>query len=138
MEDLMVVDDNRVSAGPIFEPSGGQSLPSSFEQLRVHTGWRSSWTQIVGGKFSDADDDGVLFYEGSTGFAEIYDTDGQGNLTLLRQHQDLGRIDSRSHGWTQIISGRFSSSQNNSLLLVDAPSSFAAIFDVDATGNLIE
>jgi hypothetical protein len=106
--------------------------------LRVHTDWRTSWTHIVGGKFSDAHDDGVLFYEGSTGFAEIYDTDGHGNLWLLRQHQDLGRIGSRSHRWTQIIVGRFSSSQNSSLLLVDANSSFAAIFNVDATGNLIK
>ena len=36
------------------------------------------------------------------------------------------------------IAGRFSSSQNNSLLLVDTRSNFAAIFNVDATGNLIK
>ena len=133
-----MIDDNRISTGPILEPPRRQSLPSSFQQLRVHTDWRTSWTHIVAGKFSDAHDDGVLFYEGSTGFAEIYDTDGHGNLSLLRQHQDLGRIGSRSHRWTQIIAGRFSSSQNSSLLLVDASSRFAAIFNVNATGNLIK
>jgi hypothetical protein len=136
-EDAMI-DDNRISTAAIFEPPPRQSLPSTFQQLRVHTDWRTSWTHIVGGKFSDVHDDGVLFYEGSTGFAEIYDTDGHGNLWLLRQHQDLGRIGSRSHRWTQIIAGRFSSSQNSSLLLVDANSSFAAIFNVDTTGNLIK
>jgi hypothetical protein len=133
-----MIDDNRISTGPILEPPRRQSLPSSFQQLRVHTDWRTSWTHIVAGKFSDAHDDGVLFHEGSTGFAEIYDTDGHGNLSLLRQHQDLGRIGSRSHRWTQIIAGRFSSSQNSSLLLVDAHSRFAAIFNVDATGNLMQ
>jgi hypothetical protein len=133
-----MIDDNRISPGPILEPPRRQSLPSSFQQLRVHTDWRTSWTHIVAGKFSDAHDDGVLFYEGSTGFAEIYDTDGHGNISLLRQHQDLGRLGSRSHRWTQIIAGRFTSSLNSSLLLVDALSRFAAIFNVDATGNLIK
>lgn len=133
-----MIDDKRISMGPILEPPRRQSLPSSFQQLRVHTDWRTSWTHIVAGKFSNAHDDGVLFYEGSTGFAEIYDTDGHGNIWLLRQYQDLGRIASRSHRWTQIIAGRFSSSQNSSLLLIDAHSRFAAIFNVDATGNLIK
>ena len=132
-----MISDGRISTGPVFEPPDGQGLPSSFQQLRVYTDWRTSWTHIVGGKFSDAHDDGVLFYEGSTGFAEIYDTDGHGNISLLRQHPDLGRIGSRSHRWTEIIAGRFSSSQNSSLLLVDSTSGFAAIFNVDATGNLI-
>jgi len=132
-----MINDGRVSTGPIFEPPDGQGLPSSFQQLRVYTDWRTSWTHIVGGRFSDSHDDGVLFYEGSTGFAEIYDTDGHGNISLLRQHPDLGRIGSRSHRWTGIIAGRFSSSQNSSLLLVDSNSGFAATFNVDATGNLI-
>jgi hypothetical protein len=117
-----MIDHNRISTGQIFEPPVKQGLPLSFQQLRVHTDWRTSWTHIVAGKFSDAHDDGVLFYEGSTGFAEIYDTDGHGNLSLLRQHQDLGRIGSRSHHWTHIVKGRFSDSANSSLLLVDSSS----------------
>jgi hypothetical protein len=103
----------------------------------VQTGWRNSWTHIVGGKFSAAHDDCVLFYEGGTGFAEIYQTDGQGNISLLRQYSDLGRIGSRSHRWTHIVAGRFSDSPNNSLLLADQSTGFAAIFNTDASGNLI-
>src|SRR5215470_14109080 len=129
----VMVADVSASTVQVFEPPRRSSLPTTFQQLRVHTDWRTSWTHIVGGKFSDSHDDGVLFYEGSTGFAEIYDTDGHGNISLLRQHPDLGRIGSRSHRWTEIIAGRFSSSQNSSLLLVDANSGFAAIFNVDAT-----
>ena len=132
-----MIDDNRVNAGGVFEPPPRPNLPPTFQQLRVHTDWRTSWTHIVGGKFSAAHDDGVLFYEGSTGFAEIYETDGHGNISLLRQHADLGPHRFRSHRWTQIVVGRFSNSANSSLLLVDANTRFAAIFNVDATGNLI-
>ena len=84
-----MVDDVLTPPGSILEPSRSSGLPLTFQQLRVHTGWRTTWTHIVGGKFSSSHDDAVLFYEGATGFAEIYDTDGHGNMTLLRQHQDL-------------------------------------------------
>jgi len=103
-----MVGDVRVPAGSIFEGPGRPDLPPSFWPLCVQTGWRSSWTHIVGGNFSGAHDDCVLFYEGGTGFAEIYQTDGNGNISLLRQHPDLGRIGSRSHRWTHVVAGRFS------------------------------
>ena len=121
-----MIDDSRVNDGGVFERPPRPNLPPTFQQLRVHTDWRTSWTHIVGGKFSAAHDDGVLFYEGSTGFAEIYETDGHGNISLLRQHADLGRSLFRSHRWTQIVVGRFSNSANSSLLLVDANERFAA------------
>jgi len=132
-----MVGDVRAPAGSIFEGPGGPDLPPSFWPLSVQTGWRSSWTHIVGGNFSGAHDGCVLFYEGNTGFAEIYQTDGHGNISLLRQHPDLGRIGSRSHRWTHVVAGRFSDSANNSLLLADRTTGFAAIFDTDASGNLI-
>ena len=118
------------------ELPGGPGLPLSFEQLRVHTDWRSSWTHIVAGKFSDGEDDCVLFYEGTTGFAEIYRTDGQGGISLLRQHADLGRIGNQSRRWTHIVAGRFCDSPYTSLLLADRNSGFAAIFNTDGVGNL--
>ena len=133
-----MLDDVLVSTVSIHERPPKSSLPLSFQQLRVHTGWRSSWTHIVAGKFSDAHDDCVLFYEGSTGFAEIYQTDGQGNISLLRQHPDLGRIGDRSRRWTHIVAGRFSDSPRTSLLLADRTTGFAAIFNTDASGNLIK
>src|SRR5207248_3869975 len=132
-----MVGDVRAPAGSIFDGPGGPDLPPSFCPLSVQTGWRSSWTHIVGGNFSGAHDDCVLFYEGNTGFAEIYQTDGRGNISLLRQHPDLGHIGSRSHRWTHVVAGRFSDSANNSLLLADRTTGFAAIFDTDASGNLI-
>jgi hypothetical protein len=133
-----MVDEVLASTASILEPQRRSSLPSTFQQLHVHTDWRMTWTHIVGGKFSSSHDDGVLFYESGTGFAEIYDTDGHGNISLLRQHPDLGRIGSRSRRWTQIVAGRFSDSVNNSLLLVDRRSGFAAMFNVSSTGDLIK
>jgi hypothetical protein len=130
--EVIMIDDFK------FDRPRRQNLPPSFGQLRVQTGWRSSWTHIVGGNFSGAHDDCLLFYEGSTGFAEIYQTDGHGNISLLRQHPDLGRIGSRSHRWTHVVAGRFSNSPNNSLLLADRNAGFAAIFNPDASGNLIK
>lgn len=135
----MIVPPNpRRETVSVVEPPPGPGLPSSFEQIRVHTDWRSSWTHIAAGKFSDGHDDCVLFYEGDTGFAEIYETDGQGNISLLRQHADLGRIGNRSRRWTHIVAGRFCDSAYNSLLLADQESGFAAIFKTDGSGNLIK
>ena len=128
-----MIGDVRTPAGSVFEETDGPDLPPSFWPLSVQTGWRSSWTHIVGGKFSAAHDDCLLFYESSTGLAEIYQTDGQGNISLLRQYPDLGSL---GHRWTHVVAGRFSDSPNNSLLLADQTSGFAAIFDTDASGNL--
>src|SRR6478672_3419519 len=137
MVERVIVEGVHVAPGAILEWPPGPNVPPSFGQLLVQTGWRNSWTHIVGGKFSAAYDDCVLFYEGSTGLAEIYQTDGHGNISLLRQYPDLGRIGSRSHRWTHVVAGRFSDSPNNSLLLADQATGYAAIFNTDASGNLI-
>ena len=65
----------------ILEPPRRSSLPSTFQQLRVHTGWRMTWTHIVGGKFSSSHDDAVLFYEGGYGV--------RGDLRHRRPRQHL-------------------------------------------------
>ena len=74
---------------------GGISL------LRQHTGWRSSWTQIILGNFGGSGFTDLLFYEAASGTGEFYATDGSGGISLLRQHTGW-----RS-SWTQIIPGNF-------------------------------
>ncbi len=128
--------EHRLEFGAPFEPPRRTGLPSTFQQLRVHSDWRGSWTHIVGGRFSAAHDDCVLFYEGATGFAELYQTDGAGGISLLRQFDDLGRVSSESHRWTHILVCRLGFAATNSLLLYDQASGFAAIFNVDSAGNL--
>lgn len=136
---------NRIAGGDVHPtngivekpPSTGR-LPPNFQKLRVHTDWRNTWTHIVAGNFSNSHYDCILFYEGKSGFAQIYETDGTGNISILRQHSDFGRIDGRSHRWTHVVAGRFSDSPRSSLLLADQTQGFAAIFNVDSTGNLIK
>jgi hypothetical protein len=129
--------DHRIEFGDLLELQRRTGLPSTFQQLRVHTDWRTSWTHIVGGQFSAAHDDCVLFYEGGAGFAELYQTDGHGNISLLRQFDDLGGGFSQSHRWTHILVCRLGFDATNSLLLYDQHSGFAAIFNVDSAGNLV-
>ena len=64
-----------------FYATDGQG---GMSQMQMHTGWRSSWTQIIPGSFGGGVHTDLLFYEGETGTAEFYTTDGVGGISLLR------------------------------------------------------
>jgi hypothetical protein len=105
-------------------------FPSNFERLAFHLDWRSTWTHIVAGKFSDDPYDGLLFYEQSNGYAEFYGTDGWGNIGYLGSYDDWG------NRWTHIVAGRFSDSAYTGLLLYDQQAGFAAVYQTDGRGSL--
>src|SRR4029077_15617613 len=67
-----------------------------------HTGFASSWTQIVPGKFGGSTGlTDLLFYDAATGKGEFYATNGHGELFPLNTYTDW------STSWTHIIPGQF-------------------------------
>ena len=87
--------------------------------VATHPGWRSSWTHIVAGEFIDTLDwdqpiyDDLFFYEGSTGYCETYESDGQGGISLNASESDLPAAT------THIVPGSFGGDGNSNLLFYD-------------------
>ena len=113
--------------------AGEQLLFSpNFELIRSHSDWRLTWTHIVSGRFSLSPFSGLLFYEQSNGYAEFYETDGLGGISLLEKHPDW------RDSWTLIVPGRFGGSGFTGLLLYDQLAGFGAIYDTNGKGKLIK
>jgi hypothetical protein len=121
---------------PEVPPKGAISdppplFPPNFQRLNFHTDWRSPWTHIVAGKFSQSPYNGLLCYEQSTGYAAFYETDGFGRLNLLQAHTGWRT------SWTHILSGAFYGTERTGLLFYDQGAGFAVIYDTDGQGNLV-
>jgi hypothetical protein len=108
--------------------------PPNFELLYSDASWRKTWTHIIPGRFSSSPYTGLLFFEQSTGYAEIYDTDGQGRIVAppLQIYNPLG---GRAQ-WTHVIPGLFGSSGLTGILLYDQPTGFARFFECIGAGLL--
>jgi hypothetical protein len=110
--------------------------PPNFDLLYSDASWRTTWTHIIPGRFSSSPYTGLLFFEQSTGYAEVYDTDGQGRIVAppLQIYNPLG---GRTQ-WTQLIPGLFGSSGLTGILLYDQPSGFARFFECTGEGAFIQ
>jgi N,N-dimethylformamidase beta subunit-like, C-terminal/Tectonin domain len=64
-------------------------------------GNRNTWTHVVPGHFGPSGYTGFLFFDKTHGHAEFYDSDGHGNLNLLRSY------DGWRTSWTHIVPGMF-------------------------------
>lgn len=107
-------------------------IETNFQQLLAHTDWRTTWTQIVSGKFSTCPYSGLLFYSQSEGYAEFYETNGFGGIAFL------GSDSTWRTSWTHIIPGIFHSQEFTGLLLYDQQAGFLAIYDTDGKGGTKE
>jgi hypothetical protein len=121
-----------------FAPGPCPNVAPSFQRLNTHPNWRTIWTHIVAGQFSDSPYSGLLFYDQSTGYAEFYETDGQGGIGFLGSQDDLGRDGGRSWRWTHVVADKFSGTGRTDLLLYDQVSGFAAVYSTDGHGNLVK
>jgi hypothetical protein len=70
--------------------------------LSSNPGWNTNWSQIVPGQFGGTADTDLLFYASDTGDIAIYTVD-HAAISLI------GSQNAWSPGWTQILSGYFSS-----------------------------
>ena len=90
-------------------------------QLANYDGWRMSWTQIVAAEFVNTAGwdlpaiDDLFFYEGSTGYCEVYQSDGAGGIAFHGSDAGLPPA-------THIVPGSFGGSGNANLLFYDRDS----------------
>jgi hypothetical protein len=69
----------------------------------------------------------LLFYDAASGEAEVYETDGRGNLILKKQHNGW------SMSWTQIIAGQFGKAN---LLFYNAAHSVGESCSINKSGDI--
>lgn len=115
--------------GEIYTTDGEGNLTL----LKDYGGWRKTWSIIVPGNFSNADNqyaDDLLFYDASTGEAEMYTTDGEGNLSLLKSYSGWRKT------WSIIVPGKFGGNRYTDLLFYDPTTGEGEIYITDGSGNL--
>ncbi len=127
--------DRAAGEGEFYTTDGQGNL--TFQ--RAHSGLRSpsqnSWDMIIPGNFGGNDSwTDLLFYDRATGQGEFHTTDGQGNLTLLRQH-------TWRTTWDMIIPGfNFGSASFaadwTDLLFYDRAAGDGEFYTTDGQGNL--
>ena len=82
--------------------------------LQSYSGWRKTWQSIVPGNFSGNRYTDLLFYDATTGEAEIYTNDGSGNLSLLQSYSGWRKT------WQSIVPGKLSGNRYTDLLFYDS------------------
>jgi hypothetical protein len=118
---------------PIFQTGIADS--SNFAQLASDASWRTTWKEIVAGKFTSSPYSALLFVEESTGYAELYETDGLGHIQApsLHQYNPLGDRTT----WTNIVPGLFGPSGFDGLLLYDRAAGFGRFYGSDGRGAFV-
>lgn len=138
---MLVIEEETTSPPDPTESTGqgGQSQGNFYTTdgrggislLRENTDWRQDWSHIIPGNFGGSGDfTDLLFYDQRTGQASFYTTDGQGRLSLLRQHTDWRST------WSHIIPGNFSGSGFTDLLLYDPKAGHGNFYTTDGQGGI--
>jgi hypothetical protein len=102
---------------------------SNLSLMRDFSGWRDSWKLIIPGNFGGNIWPDLLFYDRAAGQGEFYTTDGQGNLTPLRQYNWRTT-------WDMIIPGNFGGDSRTDLLFYDRAAGQGEFYTTDGQGNL--
>src|SRR5436305_6147750 len=79
--------------------------------VQSHNGWRTTWSQIVPGRFGGTSSTDLLFYDANAGESEFHNTDSQGNLTLVQSHNGWRTT------WSQIVASNFGGAHSTTDLL---------------------
>lgn len=100
---------------------------------RQFRGWRSTWTSIVPALFDvyDAAKDQILFYEASTGHAELYTANGRDYGDGLRFVRNI----EFEPGFTTILAGHFDDSGAKGLLMYSPSAAEVRLYSNDGRGN---
>jgi hypothetical protein len=99
--------------------------------LGLYNNWRTTWTHIIPGNFGGNDIwfTDLLFYEAATGIGEFWSTNGQGGMTLLKQHN-------MRTTWTHIIPGNFGGSGFTDLLFYEAATGTGEFWSTNGQGGM--
>lgn len=100
-----------------------------ISRLAEYDDWRTSWTKIIAGEFVDHADwsypriDDLFFYEGSTGYCETYESDGNGGISLFGAQPDIPAA-------THYCPGSFAGTGPTNLIAYDAATGSASVLDI--------
>jgi hypothetical protein len=121
----------RNAATAAIEQHDGVYDPN-FGMFASDGSWRNSWATIVPGRFTSSRFSGLLFVEQSTGYAEVYETNGSGlaGPAIATFHPLGGRAT-----WTHIVPGIFGPGGYTGLLFYDQVSGASQIYDCDGHGH---
>lgn len=137
---------NQIIAGP-FGKSGAQLLfydataglgeffgldgNGNLRLINRNSGWRTSWTQILAGKFSDDDGLQLLFYDAEARTGEFWAVDEHANLRLIRSNAGWWRS-----SWDTILRGKFSGNKYDDLLFYDKAAGTGEFWHTDGRGGV--
>jgi hypothetical protein len=107
--DLLFYDPTD-GTGEFYHTDGHGNLAASFAS---YTNFRTTWSIIIAGHFSNRNYDDLMFYDSTAGVAEFYPTGG-GLRSRFADYTNLRTT------WSIIIAGNFSDSEYDDLLFYDS------------------
>ena len=116
--------DSASGVGEFYSTDGRGGLTL----VRRHTGWPTSWTQIVTGRFGSVA--GLLFYDASHGTGEFDVVSAQGFINPVKSFTNFRT------SWHSIITGNFSSSQFDDLLFYDKGAGVGEFYKLDSNAGM--
>jgi len=118
-----------IPVGPVDPPP---LFPPNFQAIAWYNDWRTDWTHIVSGKFSDSKYSGLFFYEQGSGYGEFWNTTGAGAITLLNKYTNL------QNSWSIIVPAVFGSAGFTGMLFYDSQAGFVAVCENGGNGLLTQ
>jgi hypothetical protein len=98
-DDLLFYDKG-AGSGEFYKTDGNGGMTLFSE----HDNWRNTWRQVLSGQFlQNSTYDGLLFYEESSGYTELYSTNGHGNISQI----DVNLGNQWALPWQVILAGEF-------------------------------
>jgi len=97
--------------------------------VKQHTGWRTSWTHILAGRFGIAT---LLFYDASNGTGEFYVVDHLGDIHFIKSYTNW------RGSWYSILAGNFSNSQYDDLLFYDRGGGVGEFYKFDSQTGMTQ
>ena len=76
IDNLLLFYDAASGIAEVYEIDGNGNL----NLKKQHSGWRTSWTQMIGGQFGKAN---LLFYDAANQVGEFYTINNSGDLQLI-------------------------------------------------------
>lgn len=101
--------------------------------VKRYTSWASGWSGwdiIVPGQFGGDAQTDFLFYDSYRGYAEIYTSQGGGNLSLVKKYTGWRK------SWNIIVAGQYGGDGLTDLMFYDRSSGEAEIYASTGNGNL--
>ena len=99
--------------------------------MKQYTNWRKTWTTILTFvDFSNNNRAMLLFYDRAAGLGELWATDGQGGISLVKQYPQWRKT------WDLIIPCALSGDVINGLVFYDRAAGLGKLYATDGNGNL--